>query len=517
MGYISKDIAVITEPKPLTLASLPNFVIFESKAKAPTLYQFKIEVKAGQADVDLTELRVTEPNGTVHIFTGTTDPEEVVGATFYVSTDPANTAENLRGALLQNSWIAANFDIRILFTWVGVVPSNGATLTIISKGSGEDYNIVITAPDNAANAAYILTPVNTHSTSGDSISGEAGTAEIEIDIYTDPVATLGREDTPTTTAQAGNFAIALQKTYAGAPLWFELNSLFQHYSGYNLPVVTGWFDTGSIRAYRFVAKKKAVDTFAFYVSSALFVLNGYGYASDSIDLNQYIYGGDYIFTLLSNKPVTTYMRGQKEYLNFIFSDPGGADFTLQVRYDAFNTLGDYLGQYFDQPVKRSQLHTVNTCALDIDALLDLYPAAGIVRVALSRGGNIVSTQLEYEVRPPCLHTLTPFVFLNRLGGWDAYNFDSEPVDEIKPEVDTYSKTITPYSKSIETVYATNLEDAVTIEGARVSDDVAAWLKELAAARVVLNGDGKYIVIEDFKIKDNVPTIKYHLSETYTND
>jgi hypothetical protein len=158
----------------------------------------------------------------------------------------------------------------------------------------------------------------------------------------------------------------------------------------------------------------------------------------------------------------------------------------------------------------------------MDTVLDQYPKAGVMRVALARGTALVSNDLEYTIRPECLHALRQLSFINRLGGWDAFNFDAGMKDEIKPSVETYNKTVTPsYRKgdSIETVYNTTLANTFTIEGAPVTDDVAAWLKELAAACVILDNDGNYIIIEDFTLQvtgDNrdmqKPTIKYRLSQ-----
>lgn len=535
MGYISKDIAIITEPKRITLSGLPNFITISGKPKAPVKYEFNLQVKATQALTGIesvTQLNVTDPTGVVYIFYGTTDATEVGGAIFFVSTDAANTAENLRQALLNNSWIAANFDVRVPFVWNDETPVNGNVISIVSKGAGNDYNITVAAPNNAGNAAYVLTPVNTDSTNGDSISGEASTAEIELDIYTDPAFFPGQDDRPMYTAQIGTYAVSLQKTYAGVPLWFELNSLFQNFAEYAVPPdVAGWFDADTARAYSFIAKVKGIDSYAFYQSSALFVINGYGRASDPIDMAEYTYGNG-IFKALTNKPRTPYMRGQKAFLNFIFSDPdrgkpGITNYALQVAYSVYSTSDNYLGAVYNHVHNRNDFSIVNTCVLDIDAVLDQYPTAGIVRVALVRGDLMLTEEVEYEIRPDCLHTLTQFIFLNRLGGWDAFNFDASADDEVKPDILTYNKTLVPghtKSRGIETVYDASIGNTRTVNGAPVSDDVAAWLKELVAARVILDGEGNYIVIEDFTLKVSsdtanmqVPTIKYHISETYTND
>lgn len=92
---------------------------------------------------------------------------------------------------------------------------------------------------------------------------------------------------------------------------------------------------------------------------------------------------------------------------------------------------------------------------------------------------------------------------------------------------TYEKTLTPSFKlgdSLETVYKVTLDNTLTVEGAPVYDDVAEWLKEMAASKVVINNEGFYIIIEELELRVDpknhnmhVPKIKYRLSENYKND
>lgn len=535
MGYVSKDIAVITEPEIVSLSAKPNFVQFESKPGVKTYLEINVKVNMLPSTPDVANrsvLNIAVAGGESRSFKGTTVVAEVGGNAFFISTVVSETAENLRQALLSDSWIRSNFEIVTPFTWSGSTPTNGATINIKSKGAGKAFNITITAPNNVGNSAYLITPVHATSINNDSISGEDSTAEIELDVYTDPTVFLGEDDRPVTTAKIGHYLTTLSKTYAGKPLWFELNALFGQYPGYTLPPgAFGWFNTNTVSIYRFIAKVKNINSFSFYQSNALFVVNGYGRLSDVLDLDDYVYTADFV-KLLSNKPRTPYVKGQREYLNFILKDSqrgtsNPIDYSLRVAYRAYSSAGDYLGVYYGHTQNRANFSIVNTCALNIDALLELYPKAGIVKVSLARGTAIISNDLEFTIMPDCLHKLQQMTFLNRLGGWDSFNFDADIVDDIKPSSLTYNKTITPAFKrgdSQETIYSTSLENTYTIIGAPVFDDVAEWLKELAAARVLLNNEGEYIIIEDFELKKDpkdknmhVPTIKFRLSEKYTND
>lgn len=531
MGYITKDIAVITEPSTISLSAAPNFVQFESKPAVKTYLEATVKVNIPNTAPDLplkTEIVLTEPSGAVHIFRGTTNAAEVGDSVFFVSSDKSDTAENLREAMLNNRWISANFEIRIAAMIVSGAVKNGETLNIKSKGTGADFNLTLVAPNNTADVAYTITWINATSTSNDSISGEAGTVEIELDVYENPAIPLDGNDQPITPVKLGTAGPNLQKTYAGVPLWFELNALFSQYGGFNLPSASGWFDAGTLRAYRFAAKVRAANSFTFYQSSALYVLNGYGRPSEEIDLSFYVLGAAGL-KLLTNKPRTPYVKGQKEFLNFIFKtdiNPSVITADICAAYRAYSTSEVFLGEWFGLPIAIPDTPQVCTNVLDLDAVIALYPTAGVIKVALSLDGVIISNSQEYTIRPECLHELQQVSFINRLGGWDSFNFEKLKREEVKPDNETFNKNIKPSFKkgdSIETVYKTSLENTHIIEGAPVTDAVAEWLKELAAATVILDGDGYYIITEEFTLNTapssknmQVPTFKYRLSETYNN-
>lgn len=529
MGYKSKDIAIITEPSILSLSGLPNFVQFESKPSVKTV----IDVNIRLIDEWATPATlIISSDSETRTFTGTSVIEDVGGNTFFLAGDPSESAENLRQTLISDSWINSNFELSIPYKWSGGNPINGDVLNIKGKASGSAYLINVSAPDSPPDMNYDITWINSTSDNNDSISGENNTAEIELDVYADPAVFYGADDRPTTPAKIGSYVTTLSKTYSGSPLWFDVNALFSQYINYSTPpAAAGWFEPGTVKSFRFFAKVRSYTSFAFYQSNVLYLLSGYSKLSDDIDLTAYAYSRDSI-KLLTNKPRTIYVRGQKEYLNFILKDdqrdsPSPLDFAVSVIYRAYSTAGDYLGSMFLHQIQRASLKMLNTCVLDIDAVLNEYDNAAIVKVALARSGAIISNDLEYEIRPECLHDLQQFSFINRFGGWDAFNSSSIASDEVKPETTVFNRTVTPGFKrgdSVETVYSVSLDNPRSIEGAVVSDGVADWLKELAASKVILDNDGYYVIIDEFDLKPSPTTknlqtlkIKYHLSETYTND
>lgn len=528
MGYTSKDIADISEPKRVSLAGLPNFVKFSSKSHTSKKLELNLTVKVtpGATASSISLLKLVDPTGAIHTFSGTSDITGISSNVFYISGTPSDTAENLRLALLSDKWVAANFDIVIPFVWDGENVYNGNVLNIESKGAGNDFNIQLTAPNDTAKAAYTFNWINQASISGDTISGEDSTAVIELDIHTGSGIFLGEDDRANTPEKLGALITTLQKTYAGTPLWFELNAIFNKSIGYNRPVASGWFNTGTVKDIRFVARLKAVNSFPFYQSNVLYILNGRAPLDKQPDLTEYIYSGSSSVKLLTNKPRTNYVRGQIAYLNFILSDPDrnltADNFGLKIAYKIYTQSGRYMATEYAHPINRLDLDIVNTCVLDIDAILDIWPTAGLVKVALSRDNEIISNYIEYSILPECLHTLRQFSFINALGGWDCFNFDAADKTDLKQTTETYNKTVTPEYEtgdSVETVYTSEVEKTYAIESAPVTDEVAAWLEELATAIPVLDGEGRYIIKEEFTLqltadKENMQraTIKYRLSE-----
>lgn len=502
MGYKTKDIADITEPKIVTLSGLPNFVTFSSKEKTVQFLELNLTVLLTPTTSRLALLKLVDPTGAVHSFTGTTDITAVGGSTFYVSEDTSETTENIRQALLSDKWVASNFDIVAPFVWQNNKPTNGSKINIKSKGVGSEFNISLSAPYDIAGNAYIFNWVRPASNSGDTISGESSTVQIELDVYTDTGVFLGEVDKAETPQKMGKPLISLQKTYAGTPIWFELNAIFANSIGYNRPASTGWFNPGTLKDLRFVAKVKGANSYPFYQSSVLYILRGSADIDEAPEMEDFVYDNKTV-KLLTNKPTTTYVRGQKAFLNFILKRVTGDNYELNVAYRVYSSSGRYLATEYAHPVKQSNLNTINTCVLDIDAVLDKWPTAGRVKVALARNGSFISNDLEYEILPACLHSLRQFSFINMLGGWDCFNFDAALKTDLKQTTETYIKTITPnYRKgdSIETAYTSDVEQSYTVESAPLKDDVTDWLKELAAATVILDGDGRYVIKEDLTIQ-----------------
>lgn len=536
MGEISKDIARITEPSEVTLSGAPNFVIFENKRAGEPKSFLQFTISQNYKASDVTDAFIDENmyillydyQGQERSFHATRYPDQVRGSYFLITDDLGDNAENIRNALISDSWVAANYDVTIPFNFVNGSLVNGRDVNVQAKGASLEFDISI----DTNNGVYPVTWVSSIADNKDTISGQNAEAVIALDIYEDTGIFLGEDGRATSSDKLGSFVFPVNKTYIGAPLWFDVNGIFSKMLRYNKPPLSGWFDAGSMMNYRFIAKLKGANNFSFYQSSVLYVISGVSKKLTRVDLSPYIYQDGGTVVLLSNKPRTTHVKGQKQYLNFILSDPlhtinGENNFTLNIAYELYTFSGEYIETIYDNAIQRAALFAVSTCVLDLDKIIEAVNVeVGIVKVALSRNGAAVSNFLEFEVLPDCLHEIAYFSFMNALGGWDSYNFDAGVQSEVKESSTSYFRTLTPYltkGDSLEVTHTKTIDKSYTIEGAPVTLEVATWLEELAASKVLLTSDGDYAIIEDFKlsIKDardlQTPTIKYKLTDTPYND
>lgn len=518
MGFQTKDIADITEPKIVSLASNPNFVIFESKPRLRVFLEANLTVKLTPTQSGISGIIITDSEGGVHSVKGTTELDKVGGNIFFISNDVTETAENLKNALISDKWVKSNFDIKIPFALVSGGVSNGNTLNIKSRGTGTPYNITL----DLNTVAYGLDWVNSVSKNNDSITGEEISTEIELDIFEQTGVFLDGLETSRNASLLGTPFTSIQKTYTGDPLWFELNTSLSKRTVYNPPALLGWFNTGTVTDYRFIAKVRGKNSYPFYYSDVLYILNGYGYALDPIDLTPYTFDGKRTVKLLTNKPYSKYIRGQKEFINFIFADKLGAEnYTVGVAYKLRTFGGKPLAMVYDHETPKAALQIVNTCVIDLSKVLEEFPNTGKVDIVLTRDRVEISEPLRLEVIPECLHTLNGFVFLNKLGGWDSFNADTETEQTIKQSSSTYNRTLTPNlsrGDSLETVHNVELGITYSLETNILDTDTRIWLQELLASPVIFDQDGNYIILEDSGLKISTSkeplSLKYRISDTY---
>lgn len=536
--YTNENIANVIENKKITLAHNPNFVIFKNKnsTKVPVAISLFVSTTYAGGDEypEATEFSIVENStGIKHTFRGTNKKENLNSNTFLLNSLQSITAENIRIAFMKDSWLKNNFEITIPFSINGTNIKNGNTIYITSKGAGEQFTFTF----EKLNSSFLTLSGNpSQSSNSDSIDGGKGKTEIELELYTDTNCFLGVKDLPTE-ADFGTYTTTLSKHYFQDELWFETNNLLSKKVNYKTDFLTSsdWVDTGTYTDYRYIAKTFDGETRTpFYISNVLYVLNGYDYTLNENDLTDYVYDTLYptVVQPLTNAPDKNYVIGQTEYFNFILSDMQhniniSPEFNFGLTYKYYTPSGDYITTVNRQNKNRKKMYVVNTIQLnpDIETIeKNFNKTVGSFTVALNKDNTPISKELKYNVVPECLNRTNEFAFLNKLGGWDSFNFGGVWSTEFKTDASTIYKTLLPdykISSEIESVFKKEVEEQFSIKSDIVDYNTVEWLRELAASKVVYELYSlKYVIVDDLTLKyndddDNYQVeMKYHFSDNF---
>ena len=586
MGYFSNTkVADVTEPDRFTLVHNANFIRFSDKGnkKQNRPVSLRLEVKAtafpgteeeqpitDTALAAITNIRIKESKtGYEYTIRGTYEKGMVNSHTFFIARQN-DTIEGLPGKLTQEEALGVsarnlcaclrdkaffrnNFDISVPVEIKSGSEQvkEGHVVDILSKGCGAQYDFSISyhcdflkstpLPEQNENICRLeLKSVNR-----DSIDSGTGDFRIELDIYTDTGVFPGGSSLPVK-ERRGEYLVSMTKSYFGNEIWFDPNTLLSRKADYSTAFLenTGWVDAGTACDYRFVAKRMSGMLHEpFYYSDILYAINGYGYTLANNNLQEYVF--DTIkrekIKPLTNRPVTTHTKGQKHYFNFILEDSlHSSESSLQklpigLLYRFKTQSGEYLAQEVAHMQTQDKFGIVNTIEAGLDKIMEIAAAQitggekqiGRVEVMLCCNGVEVSYPVTFEILPSRLHTVSDFVFLNRLGGWDSFGFGQINAYEFKSSTPVIYKTQQPGYKTydqIRSVTQKNITEQYTARTLPVTLEVAEWLREMGASTAVYELSTKrYIVIDGFTQKydpsDNLFEIemKYHYTDSYNGN
>jgi hypothetical protein len=169
---------------------------------------------------------------------------------------------------------------------------------------------------------------------------------------------------------------------------------------------------------------------------------------------------------------------------------------------------------------------INTIELGLDRQIENHENAtgkkvGKVEVSLCCNEIEVSEALVFGIEPEYSQIVSDFAFLNRLGGWDSFNFGGTSSVEFRTKGVTVYKTLTPdsgISDQRESVAQRSVEEQLSVKTLPLNRNVMEWLRELSGATVVYELKTKRAVIIDelalkYNSKDDLfqAEMKYHYS------
>ena len=435
------------------------------------------------------------------------------------------TAENIRECLMAHIFFRSNFRITVPVINNDGVLENGDTVRIQSIGTGHQVAFSFDTLD----ASFIRLTGNPEDTiNNDTISGGEGIVDMEIEMYRDTNVFLGMDDMPQTNQSIGIHLATLSKSYFDSPIWFDLNSLINSSKkiSANFLNTEGWCDAGTLTDFRFTAR--LAEGTQFYVSNVLFALTGYDRSLEENDLLNYIYNTQRknITKPLTKQPTLTHIKGQRQYFNFILSDPerdSPEEYNIGILYKLYSQSKRYIGDVIAHEQSHKLFNVANTIKLDIDGAIEGYNA-GYVEVYLCRDGVATSEPLSFRILPGFLYKVNDFAFLNSLGGWSSFNFSGTAATDFKTSTNTIYKTQTPshtISSDIESVYTKEVDERFTVQTMPINESVCNWLKELSSSMAVYELSTKrYVIVDELNIRPNSSDelfrleMKYHYSDKY---
>lgn len=575
MGFfINNEIASVNPLNQITLAHNPHFIRFASLSQTEgTPFILKIRLTPPK-DINATiNILLTEPEtGTKHEFKSTTNNGKINKNTFFIARDgiPINSdpniyvsplvawaisTQNLGQCLMQDPYLKNNYDISTGFVTDhkgNIVGNHEICIKAKNIGAKHNLDVKIMLEKNLNNTpeeeafTYSVQKGVLSKDKYNTIDYNSKKYRIQLDVYTNTGVFLGEDDSITTQNQ-GKILTSLVKSYHEKEIWFDLNTLLSKRTSYSDSFIdaNSWCNAGTIQDYRLIGKRSNdINTELFYSSEVLYVINGYDYTLSSNSLNEYIfdviaYNGSKIKPL-SNSPVLNHIKGQKHYFNFILKNRAHSlnltEYKIQEKqigllYKFYTQSGEYLLETVRHQKGQQTFSIINTTEITLDdaiteAQSKTSKTIGKVEVLLCCNGYEVSEAIVYQILPDNSYPIKDFAFLNRLGGWDCFNFGSNESVEFKTTAETYYQTLLPEYKSysrIETVNRKSISETFSIKSQPVNKEIAEWLREMSASPAVYDLTNKrYVIISEMNLKYNsiddlyLIDMKYRYSDNYNS-
>lgn len=564
MGYFINNIAKETKtPSKVSLSSNTNYIEFSSMGNPANDVHVNISLTLKSAGYileseiplifkNISGFKIVETKtGIEHQFKGTSVISEIDNSHYYLGPlgsmggslwYPDQVTETLRSCLINNRFIRSNFNVIVppVETVNGIV--NSSIIKITSRGAGADYAFKI-VPDYPEFTDFITVTGNpNNTTTSDTISAGYNPTELQLELYTNTNVFLGEDDRPTVN-NLGIPLTTLTKAYSNIPAWFNVNAIENNYYSNDFLNSASWCNTGTVRDFRFLAKRiigssKLFEIDVFYYSNVLYQITGYTRNLESSDLAEYVYSTseNNIVKPLTNQPELYHIKGQNQYFNFILSDPdhkknlGSREYNIGLLYRLYTQSGRFTAEVKLHAMNRKLFNIVNTIKLDIEGAIGNYLNVGVVKVSLYRTfPNIaepitISEPLVFNILPECLYKVNDFAFLNSLGGWSSFNFSGPEQTDFKASANTIYKTQTPahtISSEIESIYSKDISEQFSVKTMPVTPIVSDWLKELSSSKAVYELSTKrYVIVDDLNIKPNstdelfILEMKYRYSDSY---
>ncbi|MDR2950705.1 MAG: hypothetical protein LBV71_16075 [Prevotella sp.] len=429
---------------------------------------------------------------------GTTDKSLIDGNKnyFYLNSNPVITCNNLIQALLTVPFFKNNFILSV----------DGDEFSLVGKRNNPNFSFNVTYNPSFCSINNTQYTINN--------SNVLYNSQIELDIY-----------------KNNQYVTTVSKSYIDSDVWFDVNNILNRtMKSYPncLFLPNNILDSGTTMKYNYNSKYiKNYDTQFINFSENKYVVDGFVRTLEPNDINSYIYSADEDVecNILTNKLDRIYNIGEDISANIIIEPNDDTSYTigLLIKYYENNKLVNE--NIIDTDNGKDLISSIYVTA-DKILITDRTQFIDVVWVKIPNESPDdfyeISSYIRYKILRECNDSYG-FMFLNKLGGWDIYYFNSDFNTEFKTEVTTSFKTLQPnykLSDTYEKVEFKETEETFAIKS-MVNKETAEWLKELSTSKYVysLFDNNRYVIVQDFDLsisdKDLFEvTMKYTYSDTY---
>ncbi len=221
---------------------------------------------------------------------------------------------------------------------------------------------------------------------------------------------------------------------------------------------------------------------------------------------------------LTNAPDQYFISGDKGYLYLINNDPTTVTKARFKKYSAANVLlatADVTNSVFNTNTDNNRFLRIGVGPENLETSISAgwTDNASHYTCQIFNGSTAISEIKTFYMDEACKYTPVRLHFLNKLGGFDSFNFKLASKSDSAIERKTYKKLQGSYSgasfvysksdRSQSTV-STQLNDTTQINSDWLTEEENVWLKELVSSPVVLqelNGELLPITIQETKYSD----------------
>lgn len=252
------------------------------------------------------------------------------------------------------------------------------------------------------------------------------------------------------------------------------------------------------------------------VDSTRYAWNGSLKHPEWIDLNHL----DYVLTdfdkkFLTNAPTTQETSITDHGWVYMLSTGANQPNTLRVRtYDSNDSLiqtvqinntfaaGSTAERILKVPANPASLNNVDGSHITSGAQPIITSSVKYYLVDGFNSPSVISQTYRFDIVEPCRYTKRRLIFLNRMGGFDGYNFNLVSTESESIERKYYKKNPTRLSGTTltydrkdreQTQYYTKSQPKMKLISDFFTDDTSVWLEELISSPEIYLEDGNELI------------------------